>query len=63
MAEPVINLHFNDPCVISADEYETIRKDVMARAITGATETGDRVLAHLLVNMEYRYYACKKEQQ
>ena len=56
MSEPVINLHFYGPCVITAEEYEAISRDVTTRSLLGDEQPGDRILAHLIVNMEHRYH-------
>lgn len=57
--EPVINLHFFDPCIITAEEYEAIEKDLLTRHWTDDKQPGDKVLAFLLVMNRYRYLEIK----
>jgi hypothetical protein len=54
--EPVINLRFYDPCIVTAEEYEGISRDVAMRAVLGDVQPGDRILAKLILGMEYRYH-------
>jgi hypothetical protein len=57
--EKVIRLYFCDPCIITADEYKQIKKDVESRYLANCSEVGDRVLAHLLVEHYGRYHEVK----
>ncbi len=56
----LIRLYFCDPFVITTQEYESIQKEVLSRAIAGDTMIGDQVLARLLHEMAPRYYEAKK---
>lgn len=57
--EPVINLHFYTPCVITTEEYEQIVREVVARTMTDTPGAAERILSHLLVDNQSRYYECK----
>lgn len=61
MTERLISLHFYDPCVITAAEYEAIVKDLQIRYFVGDKQPGDRILATLMENMAYRYHEIKDD--
>lgn len=44
----VIRLVTYEPCIITAADYDRIKRDVEARVMAGCPEVGDRVLARLL---------------
>ena len=58
--EAVIRLYFCDPCILTTQQYEQVKKDVEARAIAGVSEVGDRVLAKLLLEHRSRYVEAKE---
>lgn len=60
MTTKVIRLYFCDPCILTIEQYDQIKKDVEARIIAGCPEEGDRVLAHLLTEHRSRYFECKE---
>ena len=55
MIEPVINLRFYDPLVITSEEYEAIRNEVLASAVVDEKTPALRVLARLILDNEWRY--------
>lgn len=57
--ERVIKLNFYDPCCITAEEYEQIQKDLLARQFVGDTQPGDYILATVLQNMAHRYHEIR----
>lgn len=60
--EKVIRLYFCDPCVLTWQQYEAVKRDVEARALAGCKEEGDRVLAQLLLEHFGRYQECKESE-
>lgn len=57
--EKVIRFVTHEPLCITAEEYEQIQRDVVARIITGDANIGDRVLAALLRDNVIRYHEIK----
>ncbi len=61
MSEPLlINFVSHTPCIITADEYEKIRRDVITRRLMGEMCAGDRILAQLLLEHAPRYQTIKE---
>lgn len=56
--EPLIHLQFNRVVVLTTKEYEDIKRNLVGRAMIGDTTEGDRILAGLLLDNEYRYNEC-----
>jgi hypothetical protein len=56
----MIRLCTYEPCIITAEEYAAMKRDVEARFIAGCPEIGDRVLARLLVEHSPRYYEISR---
>lgn len=61
MTEKVIRFYFCDPCIVTHQEYEQIKRDVESRIFAGCAEAGDRVLAQLLLEHYSRYCECKDQ--
>lgn len=58
--EAVINLHFFDPFIITAAEYEALQREVTASALVDAPTIGLKILARLLDYNSYRYHEVKR---
>lgn len=56
--EGVIRMYLNPP-IVTCKEYEEIRHELEARAFAGDITLGDRILAKLLVDHNWRYVECK----
>lgn len=54
MTERLIRFATYEPCFITRAEYDQIKRDVEARHVAQCSEVGDRVLARLLLDHEYR---------
>lgn len=57
----LIRLHAYEPCVITTEEYEEIRRNLEYRILMGDTHPGDRIIAKLLAENEFRYHECKEQ--
>ncbi len=53
--EPLISFRLKPGACVTVAQYEQMKRDVIARHITGGSEIGDSFLAELLLDGEYRY--------
>ena len=56
---PVIRLQNYSFQVLTWEEYEEIRNEILAKKLVGDTTLGDRILARLLLDVESRYHEVK----
>lgn len=59
-SKPVIYLNYFTRQAISWEEYETIKREVLARFMAGDSGVGDQILAQMLLDNEYRYHEVKQ---
>jgi hypothetical protein len=57
--EPLIKLNNLSMQCVTTKEYEAIRQELMTRALVDDVTIGDRVLAQLLQDNNYRYNECR----
>jgi hypothetical protein len=59
-AKKLIGMYAHRPFYLTAEEYEGLQKELMARALVGDTGLGDQILLRLLEDNEPRYHEARK---
>lgn len=59
--EPVIKVNFCDPCILTAEEFEKMAKDVWTRLVANVLEPGDKVLLQIIFEHTPRYCEVKEK--
>ena len=62
-SEKLVGMYAHRPFYLTAEEYETLQKELMARAIVGDTGLGDRILLRLLQDNQLRYHEISRTRE
>lgn len=59
MTEKVIRLQLYDGWIVTVAEYKQMKKELESRIIAQDVQLGDKILAKILLDNEWRYHEIK----
>jgi hypothetical protein len=57
----LIGMYAHRPFYLTAEEYETVQKELMAHAVVGDTGLGDQILLRMLEDNAHRYHEIQEK--